>query len=449
MRVNMPVTDREIEMVGGFTLVSETSLKAISTTRNKCFIEINGLDKGELAESKHNRVPHEAFRNLWDTEQCVLRSNNQYEGVEQAFLEKKVDVLQFKAIKKSLRVLPVITMASLFSSSVFAVSLSMSGVLHNSLDSVDDGSASSVYLASNSSRLAIYGSQAINNDFDLVFQYESGIDLTGEGSNDGNGSSVNHNGQLFTRARDSYVGLKGGYGQILFGHHSTGDLWFNEYNLFADQVGDIGNLWAGSGLPGRSDNVIFYQSPIDHDFSLEAIYIPEEGAVDTDAFIIKPVYNKSYLRVSGAYASFGQGAGNNEHTALALNIITNFSHFDVGVGFQSESDTGGIAGSDRDTYSIGGRYKINDAQSIKLQYTSTEGDVVNTDASMWAVGYDYQLNKNTTLYAAYAEVMNDSAVSFQVNGKGHGDAVTPALGADPGSLSFGIVYKFDVNIYSK
>lgn len=353
-----------------------------------------------------------------------------------------------KKMNKNITLLLIVF--SFISFKAHAFTFKTSGVAHISVDSINNGTDTSTYLASSSSRLAFSATHPINKSLNVLMQYETGVDFTGEGSNDGNGSPTNQDGQLFTRARDSYVGLEGGLGTILLGHHSSADIWINEYNLFADQVADIGNLWAGSGLPGRQDNMIFYSSPKHKNgFDFSLAYVPEEGTNNTDSLIVKPVYQHGNLRISGAYASFGKGVGKQEHTATALNVIYNSTRFNIGLGIQNESDIAGVAGSDRETYSIGSQYKINDSHSIKVQYTVTEGTTANTDASMVGLGYDYHLDKDTNVYFAYGSTDNDAAANFQANGKGHGNAVTPAIGQDPSAVSIGIVYKFDLTLLKK
>jgi len=59
-------------------------------------------------------------------------------------------------------------------------------------------------------------------------------------------------GRFSPRARDSFLGLRShDYGSIQFGRVGGLNQWLYDYNLFADQVGDLGNIWGGDGLPGR------------------------------------------------------------------------------------------------------------------------------------------------------------------------------------------------------
>lgn len=70
MKLNHPVTDREVLMKPGTILVTRTNLKGIITYANDAFIEISGFSKDELVGANHNMVRHPdmppaAFEDLW------------------------------------------------------------------------------------------------------------------------------------------------------------------------------------------------------------------------------------------------------------------------------------------------------------------------------------------------------------------------------------------------
>ncbi len=72
MKINMPVTDRQISMKKDSILVTETNTKGIITKANEAFIEISGFTETELIGSNHNIVRHpdmppEVFADLWKT----------------------------------------------------------------------------------------------------------------------------------------------------------------------------------------------------------------------------------------------------------------------------------------------------------------------------------------------------------------------------------------------
>ncbi|MGZ5049915.1 MAG: methyl-accepting chemotaxis protein [Methylobacter sp.] len=72
MKVNMPVTDKEILMEKGEILVTRTDLKGRITYVNDAFVKISGYSRQELIGASHNIVRHpdmpaEAFEDLWAT----------------------------------------------------------------------------------------------------------------------------------------------------------------------------------------------------------------------------------------------------------------------------------------------------------------------------------------------------------------------------------------------
>ncbi|MEJ5210164.1 MAG: PAS domain-containing protein [Burkholderiales bacterium] len=72
MRVNMPVTNVEVQLRPGDMIVSKTDLKGIITYVNEDFIRISGFTEKELLGQPHNIVrhpdmPEEAFADLWSS----------------------------------------------------------------------------------------------------------------------------------------------------------------------------------------------------------------------------------------------------------------------------------------------------------------------------------------------------------------------------------------------
>ncbi|MGZ5049574.1 MAG: methyl-accepting chemotaxis protein [Methylobacter sp.] len=72
MKVNMPVTDKEILMDKDEILVTRTDLKGRITYVNDAFVKISGFSRQELIGASHNIVRHpdmpaEAFEDLWNT----------------------------------------------------------------------------------------------------------------------------------------------------------------------------------------------------------------------------------------------------------------------------------------------------------------------------------------------------------------------------------------------
>ncbi|HOY69863.1 MAG TPA: methyl-accepting chemotaxis protein [Methylotenera sp.] len=72
MKINMPITQTQVELKEGAQIVSKTDLKGRITFVNREFIDISGFSEAELVGQSHNIVRHpdmppEAFEDLWTT----------------------------------------------------------------------------------------------------------------------------------------------------------------------------------------------------------------------------------------------------------------------------------------------------------------------------------------------------------------------------------------------
>lgn len=346
---------------------------------------------------------------------------------------------------KKLTIIIAALSASL-SGSASALDMNIYGVAHASVDSVDSGSSTDTHVASNSSRLGFKGGQDLKGGaLKAIFQYEQGVDLTGQGSNDGNGGPGNQSGGLFTNTRDAWVGLSGKAGAIKLGRVGGLNQWVYDYNLFADQVGDLGNIWGGSGLAGRISNTVSYDTPQFDNFSGTIVYKPDEGAPDTDITAIKANFNFNKIKAGVGYITQGTGSGGapsaNDQKAVAITASYSTDKFSVGGGYQDETDRGGVSGADGNSYTLGGSVNLGPG-TLKAQYTAFSDDAPDADATQIAVGYDYDIG-GATAYIAYAQTDNDNNAAYTANNYGHGDAVAPLSGEDPSVISIGLVYKFD------
>jgi aerotaxis receptor len=82
MRMNLPVTDHEIELSDTSTIVSATDLQGNITYANPYFIQISGYSAQELIGApqnilRHPDMPAEAFADFWQT----IRSGRSWSGM--------------------------------------------------------------------------------------------------------------------------------------------------------------------------------------------------------------------------------------------------------------------------------------------------------------------------------------------------------------------------------
>ncbi|HEY3301838.1 MAG TPA: PAS domain-containing protein, partial [Methylophilaceae bacterium] len=72
MKINMPVTQKEIALADTSSIVSKTDLKGRITYINRDFLEVSGFTEAELIGQSHNIIRHpdmppDAFADLWQT----------------------------------------------------------------------------------------------------------------------------------------------------------------------------------------------------------------------------------------------------------------------------------------------------------------------------------------------------------------------------------------------
>ncbi|WP_029406577.1 porin [Thiomicrorhabdus sp. Milos-T2] len=346
-----------------------------------------------------------------------------------------------------------ISLGIMLASGMVMADTTVYGVGHISYDSVDDGTNSTTGLASNSSRLGFKGSNEVADGIKAIYQFETGVDVSGRSGADGNGGGK-RDGQLFTNARDSFVGLSGAFGTIMGGRLGVENQWLYDANLFGDQVGDLGNFWGmQSGIPGRADGVIAYASPDFGSVDFILAYKGEEGTKNSAASVAKVNFKVADLKVGLGYAGIGKGnyttpAGLKDSTATAITASYAFDKVNLVAGYQSVSNLNGTT-ADQTSWTAGTSFAANDKMTVKAQYMALNNDGVNTDATGYAIGLDYGISKNTTAYVAYASTSNDAAAQVQANSWGHGDSFgsTIAAGKDPSALSVGVVYKFDAKVF--
>lgn len=82
MKINLPVTQVEIDYPQNTIFVTKTDTQGIITQANDAFVEISGFSREELIGSNHNIVRHPdmpawAFKNLWDT----VKSGHPWRGL--------------------------------------------------------------------------------------------------------------------------------------------------------------------------------------------------------------------------------------------------------------------------------------------------------------------------------------------------------------------------------
>ena len=82
MRINEPVTQKDMGMNNDCEIISTTNLKGALTSANEDFIRMSGYTWEELANKNHNIIRHpdippEAYAMLWS----ALKAGNPWMGI--------------------------------------------------------------------------------------------------------------------------------------------------------------------------------------------------------------------------------------------------------------------------------------------------------------------------------------------------------------------------------
>ena len=359
-------------------------------------------------------------------------------------------------MKKSLIALAV---AGTFAAPAFAATenVDVYGKLHVSLnipgDQTDTGAGSGdLQLASNASRIGFKGAEDLGGGLSAIWQLEQTVNLDESGGG--------------FASRNSFLGLKGGFGTLIAGRHDTPLKNVGRaVDLFGDTMADSRNVLNG-GSDTRANNVIVYMTPDMGGFGIAAAYVTDLG---TDEVADATVYNLSATYKNGPlYLGLGYGDGDgHENRGLG-------SHMRLGAGFNmgsfklvaqydsledgSHAPVGPVGTpfnqpGDFTAFMVGGAFTMGNVV-LKANYMEGEygGDALAVngagdptpqaarDVEQFTIGADYNLSKRTTVYALYAAGQNITLGS----GVGSTDPIKSCgtCGGDISVISLGMTHTF-------
>src|SRR3569623_887660 len=295
------------------------------------------------------------------------------------------------------------------------------GEARASLDFVnnnDNNSAnkdSTVSLTSNHSRLGFKGDEDLGNGLTALWQIEQDVEF------DTGAAFDSHH------ARDTYIGLGGGFGTVLAGHLRTPYRASTTaldpfHDTRADHNAIIGSVngFDGWNDENRVSNAIAYVSPNMNGFGVSAAYILSSA----DPTAGYEAWNKL-------------GAGGDD--ASAWKIGGSYTIMDATtLGFIWETaDMGGAVG-DRDAWSLSAKHKMGDT-TLMAAYSMADdvGNTSDSGAQQFSIGVSQALSKATDVYALYTMVGNDSAASYSLD-----NTQGVVVGQDMSAFSVGINHKF-------
>jgi predicted porin len=285
-----------------------------------------------------------------------------------------------------------------------------------------------------SSLLGVRGTEDLGGGLKAFFQLETAF-------------KPDQNDTTFA-ARNSGVGLQGGWGSLLLGR------WDTPYKTVTTAVDPFGDLTIG-GITGinndgnnhdrRAQNVVQYWSPSFAGFALRASYSANEGKTSTlnpseSAASLTwgngPVYLfYAYEQLKDVSATLTKDEANSVGGSFT------FGAFKVG-GLYGEYKKTGL--TKKKSYMLNGVWTLGKHQLIYQYQDSQDGGVSGTEqpeASSNTFGYQYNFSKRTFFLAQYVKVdNNNTAGSLYGNFGSNRLAIT--AGQDPQGFAAGFRHVF-------
>lgn len=322
--------------------------------------------------------------------------------------------------------------------------------------------ASRSRMTTNSSLIGFKGAESLGNGMTAVFQAEFGIngDTGGWAANSGNAF-----GQA--GARDTYVGVAGGFGTVAMGTltHPIREMGAKvDFNPGASSAGFTGSMYGEvlgvkTGSDDRATNAVAYITPTFNGFSGVLAYVNGESSLNSaqntnvsikgTAWQIAGKYENGPLyvglgydkhtdpQVMGAVWSNATGTTTANAAFGATNDSLKITRLAAKYAFptattvsflwdkQTYTTTNNAAAAknfdaSRSAYMLGANQNFG-ASNVYLQYAvardpsgSACGAILCGDfgAKQWTLGYSYDLSKRTMIHALYSKITNDKSAAY-------------------------------------
>lgn len=344
-------------------------------------------------------------------------------------------------MKKRGLVVAVTTAMLLSASFAASAAVEIYGKARASLDFIsnDDPTAgnedSTVSLSSNTSRIGFKGDEDLGNGLSVLWQLETQVDLD--------------TGSVFQSARNTFIGLSGGFGTVLAGRYETPyRVVTTRMDPFGDTKGDynaiIGNIAGTRYFDNRTPNIVSYSTPNMAGLALHAAYafnrtddddLPLTTAEsESDLASVGAGYENGPLYLAASYETIGNRTANDDASGYRVGAAWNFGQGTVLSALFENADRGGANG-ERSAYYVSAVHKMGDNSLRAAVGMADDLDgVSNSGATQFTVGGFHSFTKATEVYVLYSVMNNDTAGTY---GLWSGSQVIPGF-ADKSVSAFSV-----------
>lgn len=314
--------------------------------------------------------------------------------------------------------------------------ISLYGRAHVTAEYLDNGADySDVSLSSNSSRLGFKASHDVG-ELTMLMQIEQQVNFD--------------DGEVFTSKRDTYVGIKGGFGMVKVGHFDTPfKRARGPANLFSDQLGDLRNLArvGNARFDERNNYSIGYHSPMLGNLQINLAHsLGEDSAgdegIDDSMSSISLTYKAGPVDAAIAYETYEEDHSRGERDGVRLALAYDLTRYLTLVGFAQSLDHDVYPGLSSDVFGVGADYALTDKTSLRGHYFTRSADAEEADSSMITIGVQHKLDDKLSFYANIASVSNDDNIALRPYNQARSYEIASVPGENPSGLSVGTIWKF-------
>ncbi len=292
------------------------------------------------------------------------------------------------------------------------------------------------------SRIGFRGTEDLGDGMKASFWIESGI-------NADDGTTA---GSAFWQRRAT-VSLSGGFGELRMGRHKFADRIvvddFDPSGTGNSGMLDVTRIYSGlgsavgAGYINRANNQVGYHLPAFGNMYGTFDVSAGEGVNADKGYSGRLGYKDKQLHVAGGY---GQHGATNKFKTMALGAAYDFGDFSLtGLYVQNK-----FANRKQVVFTLGGAVKIGAGRvfaTAAQANANNAAEAVGTgnprgDAKYFALGYDYSLSKRTTLYTTVANIKNNGAATFSVNGTRATGGERPVAGGSSRGFEVGVRHTF-------
>jgi predicted porin len=254
--------------------------------------------------------------------------------------------------------------------------------------SLDKASGTDMNMTDRDSRIGVKGSNDLNHGLKAVYQMEFGVKV-------GDKFDTSTDSKAFS-GRNTFVGLAGDFGTVLFGRHDTPlKMSQAKFDLFGDTASDIAKPQGKVTGEVRGEKVVAYVSP-----SFSGVTVVAAQVQDGDSTTDWTSYAVNYdgMGIHAAYAADNtQADDRTRFTAYYKNDM-----FQVGAMMEETENAAGT--TTNDVTVLNAAYFMGDF-TFAIQNQEDDKDVTGANKTM-TFGVMYSLGKGTTAYVARANENN-------------------------------------------